>query len=41
MSYASDHLAWQQRVYKEKTDARRFIESNAEFLGSPSNKDSL
>jgi hypothetical protein len=39
MSFASNHLAWQQRVKKEQVDARRFFTSNINFF-SPSNKDS-
>jgi hypothetical protein len=39
MSFASDHLAWQQRVQKEQVEARRFVTSNINFF-TPSNKDS-
>lgn len=38
MSHASNHLAWQQRVHKEKSDARNFFSSNTNFF-TPSKKD--
>ena len=38
MSHASNHLAWQQRVHKEKVDARNFFSSNTNFF-TPSKKD--
>jgi len=38
MSHASNHLAWQQRVHREKVDARNFFTSNTNFF-TPSKKD--
>lgn len=39
MSFASDHLAWQQRIQKEQIEARRFLQSNLQHF-TPTNKDS-
>ena len=37
MSYASDHLAWQQRVMQEQGANRKFIERN--ILATGENKE--
>ena len=31
MSYASDHLAWQQRVLTERQSAYRFLETQKQY----------
>lgn len=35
MSYASDHLAWQQRVYKEMGKAKKFEDTFVPITQDP------